>query len=250
MRRAIVATFSASLLVFPMLAGAVRFPDVPGDHPYNSSVEALAIEGVVTGNPDGNFYPARPVNRAEFLTMLYRATKKSAASASISCFSDVQAAAWYANVVCDAVAEGYVNGYPDGSFKPEQTVNRVEALKMIFKVFGLGVLTGHDAMASADDFTDVSPNSWYVGYVTSSYRNGLLPIPGYAGDKFWPANPLLRGEAAAYVWRAMNITGDFEPMPGEETSSVSSVATSSSTTSTSSATSASSTKSTKSSKSS
>lgn len=224
MRRAIVATLSVSLLVTPMLAGAVRFPDVPGDHPYNSSVEALAIEGVVTGNPDGNFYPARPVNRAEFLTMLYRATKKTARSASVSCFSDVQAAAWYANVVCDAVAEGYVNGYPDGSFKPEQTVNRPEALKMLFKTFGLGVLTGDDAAAAAGDFTDVSPNSWYVGYVTSSYRNGLLPVPGYpTSGKFYPANALLRGEAAAYVWRAMNITGDFEPLPGEETSSASSV---------------------------
>lgn len=224
MRRAIFATLSVSLLATPMLAGAVRFPDVPGDHPYNSSVEALAIEGVVTGNPDGNFYPARPVNRAEFLTMLYRATKKNAASASISCFSDVQAAAWYANVVCDAVTEGYVNGYPDGSFKPEQTVNRAEALKMLYKTFGFGVLTGTDATKSAEDFSDVSPNSWYVGYVTSSYRNGLLPVPGYpTSGKFYPANALLRGEAAAYVWRAMNISGDFEQLPGEQTSSASSV---------------------------
>lgn len=217
-RRALFTLFCVTILVAPMLTLAVRFPDVPGDHPYNSSVEALAIEGVVTGNPDGNFYPARPVNRAEFLTMLYRANKKTAKSASISCFSDVKAEAWYANVVCDAVTEGYVNGYPDGSFKPEQSVNRVEALKMMYKVFGLGVLTGADAMASADDFTDVSPNSWYVGYVTSSYRNGLLPIPGYSGNMFWPSNPLLRGEAAAYIWRAMNITGDFEGTTHSESS--------------------------------
>lgn len=220
MRRAFFAALSASLLVLPLLTMAVRFPDVPGDHPYNSSVEALAIEGVVTGNPDGNYYPARPVNRAEFLTMLYRATKKRAAAASTSCFSDVHASAWYANVVCDAVVQGYVGGYPDGSFKPEQSVNRIEALKMIYNVFGLGVLTGSDAMISADDFTDVSPNSWYVGYVSSSYRNGLLPVAGYpTAGKFWPANALLRGEAAAYIWRAMNITGDFEiEITGEETS--------------------------------
>lgn len=210
MRRATFATVSLSLLLYPMLSGAVRFPDVPGDHPYNSSVEALAIEGVVTGNPDGNFYPARPVNRAEFLTMLYRATKKTAKSVSVSCFSDVQATAWYANVVCDAVGEKFVNGYPDGSFKPEQAVNRVEALKMIYRVFGFGVLTGHEALGASESFTDVLSDSWYVGYVTSSYRNGLLPIPGYAGTKFYPSNALLRGEAAAYIWRAMNITGDFE----------------------------------------
>ncbi len=221
MRRFLFAALSVSLIVLPMLTMAARFPDVPGDHPYNSSVEALAIEGVVTGNPDGNFYPARPVNRAEFLTMLYRATEKKAAAASTSCFSDVQASAWYANVVCDAVVQGYVGGYPDGSFKPEQSVNRVEALKMIYKTFGLGVLTGADAMASADDFTDVSPNSWYVTYVSSSYRNGLLPVAGYpTTGKFWPSNALLRGEAAAYIWRAMNITGDFEiEITGEQTSS-------------------------------
>jgi hypothetical protein len=203
-----------------MLTGAVRFPDVPGDHPYNSPIEALAIEGVVTGNPDGYFYPARPVNRAEFLTMLYRATKKTPRSASISCFSDVNATAWYANVVCDAVSEGYVNGYPDGSFKPEQSVNRIEALKMLYKVFGLAVLTGDEADIAAESFTDVQAGEWYATFVSSSYRNGLLPVAGYqSSGKFYPANPLLRGEAAAYVWRAMNITGDFQGTAGSDSSS-------------------------------
>ncbi len=209
-RRVVFATLCLCILMYPLLAGAARFPDVPGDHPYNSSVEALAIEGVVMGNPDGYFYPARPVNRAEFLTMLYRANKKSARSASVSCFSDVNATAWYANVVCDAVGEGYVNGYPDGSFKPEQSVNRVEALKMIYRVFGFGVITGADVNIAAEQFTDVQAGAWYMGYLSSSYRNGLLPIPGYSGNKFYPTNAVLRGEAAAYVWRAMNITGEFE----------------------------------------
>lgn len=210
MRRAIVACVSICFLVFPMLAGAVRFPDVPGDHPYNSSIEALALEGVVTGNPDGNYYPARPVNRAEFLTMLYRATDKSSRSVSTSCFSDVSASAWYAAVVCDAAANGYVGGYPNGSFKPEQTVNRVEALKMLYKVFGFGILTGTSANEASFTFTDVAASSWYTTYISSSYRNGLLPIPGYSGSRFYPDAQLLRGEAAAYIWRAMNISGDFE----------------------------------------
>lgn len=222
MRRAVFASLSLCLLLYPMLSGAVRFPDVAGDHPYNSSVEALAIEGVVTGNPDGNFYPARPVNRAEFLTMLYRANKKTATAVSVSCFSDVNASAWYANVVCDAVAEGYVNGYPDGSFKPEQSVNRVEALKMLYKVFGLGMLTGEQANDSVEDFTDIQAGAWYTTFVSSSYRNGLLPIPGYVGTKFYPTNALLRGEAAAYIWRAMNITGDFEPSYSSSSSTESS----------------------------
>ncbi len=223
MRRAIFATMSFGLLLYPMLSGAVRFPDVPGDHPYNSSVEALAIEGVVTGNPDGNFYPARPVNRAEFLTMLYRANKKTATAVSTSCFSDVKANTWYANVVCDAVVEGYVNGYPDGSFKPEQSVNRIEALKMLYKVFGLGILTGDDANTSSEDFTDIQAGAWYTTFVSSSYRNGLLPVAGYqSSGKFYPTNPLLRGEAAAYIWRAMNITGDFESTNESSSSSDSS----------------------------
>jgi hypothetical protein len=220
MRRAVFASLSLCLLLYPMLSGAVRFPDVAGDHPYNSSVEALAIEGVVTGNPDGNFYPARPVNRAEFLTMLYRATKKTSAAVSTSCFSDVKANEWYANVVCDAVAEGYVNGYPDGAFRPEQSVNRVEALKMLYRVFGLGVLTGAQANDSVEDFTDIEAGLWYTTFVSSSYRNGLLPVAGYqTSGKFYPTNALLRGEAAAYIWRAMNITGDFEPSYGSSASS-------------------------------
>lgn len=218
--RAVTASFVVAALTLPLLAVAARFPDVPGDHPYNSPVEALVIEGVITGNPDGNFYPARPVNRAEFLTMLYRATDRSSRAVSTSCFSDVVASAWYAGVVCDAVVQGFVNGYPDGSFKPEQTVNRVEALKMLYKVFGFGVLTGSDASAALDDFTDVQAGAWYMTYVSSSYKNGLLPIAGYNGTRFYPEASLLRGEAAAYIWRAMNITGDF--MNDASSSSVSS----------------------------
>lgn len=221
-RRALFATLSVSLLVLPMLVSAARFPDVPGDHPYNSPIEALVIEEVLTGNPDGNFYPARPVNRAEFLTMLYRATERDARSVSTSCFSDVAAHEWYASVVCDAVVQGFVNGYPDGAFRPEQTVNRVEALKMLYRVFGLGVLTGEAANAAADDFTDVQAGAWYATYVSSSYKNGLLPIAGYGGTKFYPDAPLMRGEAAAYVWRAMNITGEFALDPTSSASSVSS----------------------------
>ncbi len=224
MRRAVIAVICLIMIVFPMLVDAARFPDVAGDHPYNSPIEALAIEGVVTGNPDGNFYPARPVNRAEFLTMLYRARGLTATS-SAGCFSDVKADAWYAKVVCDASVNGYVGGYPDGSFKPEQTVNRVEALKMIFKVFGIATLSANGASEASVQFTDVPASAWFTVYVSSAYRNGMLPIAGYKGNKFYPEWALLRGEAAAYVWSAMNITVDINE---EASSSSSSVATRSS----------------------
>ena len=227
--RAMSAAFTISLLAFPIVASAAKFPDVPGDHPYNSPIEALVLEGVLTGNPDGNFYPARPVNRAEFLTMLYRATKKTPSAVSTSCFRDVAAAAWYANVVCDAVANGFVNGYPDGSFKPEQSVSRIEALKMVYKVFGFAIVTGDDANGASKDFTDVQAGQWYVTYITSSYRNGLLPVAGYPiAGKFYPSNALLRGEAAAYVWRAMNISGDLLPTSYSSSSAMTSVPSSSS----------------------
>jgi len=194
---------SQSLLVLPVRA-ATTFPDVADSHMYRQQIDALAGRGIIKGNPDGSFKPGKTVNRAEMLTFLYRATNKAALTPSKQCMKDIERGSWYEAVVCDAITRGYVSGYADGFFKPGQDVNRVESLKMISTVFGFKMNSNLPA-ASLTAYSDLSLSGWYAPYVLDSFDRKILPIPGQEGGKFYPEWPLLRGEAAAYIFNALGL---------------------------------------------
>lgn len=185
------------------VAFAEIFPDVPDNFIYREPIEKLVGLKVINGNPDGKFYPMRSVNRAELLTMLYRAMGKTPAAVTASCFRDVQKGSWYEAVVCDAAASHTVEGYNDGSFRPEKEVNRVESIKMITKMFGIPVGNVTDQDRSVVKFVDVSLSAWYTKYLYAAFNTGILPIAGQVGPRFFPDAALLRGEAAAYISNAL-----------------------------------------------
>jgi hypothetical protein len=184
---------------------AATFPDVPDGHLFQESVEALVQAQVVNGNPDGTFAPDDYVNRAAMLKMLYKAQGKTPDALSVRCFPDVQIGSWYEPFVCDAAAMRYVNGYSDGTFRPDVAVNRVEALKMITQVFDIPVDEVTESDRDLVKFVDVSVSAWYTKYLITAYLKGILPIPGQSGSKFHPDMELTRGEAAAYIFNALNV---------------------------------------------
>lgn len=219
--------FLSSLLFAPLfsIAHAAEFSDVSAAHLYRGEIETLADRAIVKGNPDGTFRPEKTVNRAEMLTLLYRATGKEASAPSKACFKDVPVDAWFAPVVCDAAKQGYVGGYPDGFFRPEKEVNRVEALKMIVAVFRFDL---RSVSAAIPTFEDVSPTAWYAPYLQAGFSFGVLPIAGQSGPRFYPDRPLLRGEAAAYIFHALGLTiTEQESSESASSSIASSVSTSS-----------------------
>ncbi|MDD4286802.1 MAG: S-layer homology domain-containing protein [Candidatus Peribacteraceae bacterium] len=185
-------------------AAAAIFPDVPVGHLFEEPINALVNAGVLTGNPDGKFYPDRQVNRAEMLKMLYKATGRLPDVNSRGCFSDVERYGWYENYVCDAAANHFVEGYSDGTFRPSNSVNRVEALKMITQVIGIPVENIGEEALQVVKFVDVSTSAWYTKYLYAAYVKGILPIAGQDASRFYPDWPLLRGEAAAMIFNALN----------------------------------------------
>jgi hypothetical protein len=206
LRRQLAAAISVIVLCQPIAAAAAGiFSDVPEGHPFRDDVEYLVRAGVVHGNPDGKFYPDRTVNRAEFLKMAYLAAGRTPKAIYAGCFSDVQRGSWYEIYVCDAASRenGFVQGYPDKTFKPGNPVNRTEALKMAFTVLNLNVPNLTETDKDIIKFVDVSTSAWYSRYLSAAYQNGMLPIPGQEGTRFYPDRELKRGEAAAYIVGAM-----------------------------------------------
>ncbi|MDD5102780.1 MAG: S-layer homology domain-containing protein [Candidatus Peribacteraceae bacterium] len=210
------------------VTAAEIFPDVPVGHIFEEPINALVNAGVLTGNPDGRFYPDRQVNRAELLKMLYKATGKIPDASSRACFSDVERLSWYESYVCDAAAHHYVEGYSDGTFRPANPVNRVEALKMITQVIGIPVENIGEDARQVVKFVDVSISAWYTKYLYAAYVKGILPIAGQDTSRFFPDWPLLRGEAAAMIFNALN-TDLVERRQGSSVSSAASAQSRSST---------------------
>ncbi len=206
-----VMTTVLAQTVFLNTAVAAVFPDVPDGHLYQEPIERLVGLKIVNGNPDGKFNPSRSVNRAEMLIMLYRALGTVPTDVKAKCFTDVDVASWYAAVVCDASANRYVEGYNDGRFRPEKEVNRVEALKMITNFFNIPVRDMTEGDRNLVKFVDVSLTAWYTKYLYAAFTNGILPIAGQDGPRFYPDAPLLRGEAAAYIFNALSLLDTNKP---------------------------------------
>ncbi|PIR54528.1 hypothetical protein COU75_00410 [Candidatus Peregrinibacteria bacterium CG10_big_fil_rev_8_21_14_0_10_42_8] len=198
---------------------AATFPDVPDGHLFQESVEALVQAQVINGNPDGTFAPDDYVNRAAMLKMLYKAQGKTPDPLSVRCFPDVEIGSWYESFVCDAAAMRYVNGYTDGTFRPDTPVNRVEALKMITQVFNIPVEDVTESDRDLVKFVDVSVSAWYTQYLITAYLKGILPIPGESGSEFHPDMMLTRGEAAAYIYNALGVELSESRKQKESTSS-------------------------------
>ncbi len=198
-----------AVLLLPLAVSAAGlFPDVGDNHPFKAEIESLARAAIVKGNPDGRFSPDRSVNRAEFLKMLYTAMGRVPNAVSSSCFSDVEHGSWYEAYVCDAASKknAFVQGYSDGKFRPASPVSRTEALKMVFTVFGL---SAPDISSNDQDiirFVDISVTSWYSKYISAAYRVHILPLSNQGGTHFYPDQELTRGEAAAYIFKGMNVT--------------------------------------------
>ncbi len=193
------------LALIPITVGAAIFPDVPDSHLYREAIERLVGAQVINGHPDGTFRPEDDVNRAAMLKMLYKASGKTPDPSNVACFPDVEPGSWYEPFVCDAAANRFVQGYNDGTFKPDRNVSRAEAIKMITTVLGIAVPELTDINREILRFVDVSTAGWYTKYLSAAFSKGILPIAGQAGPRFYPDWPLLRGEAAAYLYNGLNV---------------------------------------------
>ena len=154
------------------------FSDVKDPHPYAYQIDWLADNGVVRGYEDGTFKPEKCVSRAEFLKMMY-VTRETDVSppypVAMYMFGDVDLKAWYWPYLRYAVKDDIVQGYPDKTFRPDQCVKRVEAVKMAVLGFNDGkVPTPWGAIN--DNLIDVAHDAWYSPMMNYAHDAGILGL--------------------------------------------------------------------------
>ena len=189
-----------SMLAFASpLASASTFADLAFGEANVDAIEFLRETGVVGGYEDGTFRPGNAINRAELTKILVEGLGFMPDEEEYSdCFLDVTFGAWYVPYVCFAAESGWVEGYEDGNFRPAQTVNRVEAIKMTVNVLGL---YSEEDTCDAELFDDADATAWYAPYLCEALELGLLEEN--ADGTYSPAGDMTRGAISENLYRAI-----------------------------------------------
>lgn len=115
---------------------SVSFTDLKAtDYSYEAFEKAVAA-GIIQGYSDGSVHPNSPISRKEAAVMLYRSFELAASSASTSLSDVASLPAWAKEAVETLVNDGYVNGYPDGTFGGDKSITRAEAIRMMNNLSG------------------------------------------------------------------------------------------------------------------
>ena len=133
------------------------FSDVSADDWYNESVSTMANGKYITGYPDGTFGGNKNITRAEFVAMLVRFIGVQNENC---CFTDVSRDHWAYGCIATATKAGWIGGYADGTFKPEQPITRAEAMTIINRVLNRGVNEKSELM-NFRVWPDNDPSAWY-----------------------------------------------------------------------------------------
>jgi flagellar hook assembly protein FlgD len=170
------------------------YTDVSEDNPYCKAVELMKIKGIFTGYSDGTFRLYSAINRAETtkVTLLAIGYSIMSDNGTNLGFWDVIKGSWYMPYLRTAQNKGIVSGYPDSSFRPTSTPNKVELLKIFLE--GTGVSIPYCSTAPYNDTPVTSDTRWYIDYVCYAVNHGL--ISGDSNGNFNPDSSMTRGDVA------------------------------------------------------
>lgn len=140
-------------------AESSSFRDVPDGKWYTTYVATLEKAGVIVDSKDGNFRPNDAITRAELASMLAQFANVTGGT---NTFSDVPATHWAADYIAAAVRSGWIQGYPDGTFRPEQTIKRAEMTAMVNRALGRDPQSASDLLEGMKTWKDnADPTAWF-----------------------------------------------------------------------------------------
>ncbi|WP_419889376.1 S-layer homology domain-containing protein [Paenibacillus xylanexedens] len=183
------------------------FTDV-AQHWAKTEVNDMGSRMVIEGITDTTFEPNRGVTRAEFAAILVRGLGLKPGE-RVNSFKDVNGNEWYADAVTTAASYGLIDGYEDGTFRPQAQITRQEAMALIARAM---TVTGMEPAASAgnvqqwSDYADAEQvASWAKEAVASSISTGL--VSGRGKDTIAPNQSITRAETAAIIRRLLQQSG-------------------------------------------
>lgn len=165
--------------------------------------------GIIKGNKDNKLMPQNTANRAEMAVMVQRMVQDN--DLCYKGYPDVQTGSWYYDAVQTVYHKGYISGYKNGKFGPEDSVQRQDFIVIMSRVAGINT---EDYAEIANAFPDVANGSYYCNAVKWSVSNSIMT--GYNNGNFGVGDKLTRQDACTVICRFARYLGiDTEIEDGE-----------------------------------
>ncbi|MCD7947350.1 MAG: S-layer homology domain-containing protein [Oscillospiraceae bacterium] len=157
------------------------FADVAPSAWYEHEVSYLAAHGILLGYEDGTFRGDNPISRAEFAAIASRFSALTPTDSNL--FGDVPDNHWAVAYINSAAAKGWVSGYPDGTFRPDQNIVRGEAATLVNHVLDRALVAQNEP-EGLHTYTDLTPAHWaYYEIMEASHTHDY--DLNEAGEEIW-----------------------------------------------------------------
>ncbi|MEQ8176370.1 MAG: S8 family serine peptidase [Syntrophomonadaceae bacterium] len=171
------------------------------ENPDRTSIERLASREIVSGVGNGSYNPGQAIARADFVTMLGKAGKWQVdKSGPVNYFADNDSIPdWALGPVYFARQRGFISGYPDGSFKPRESLSRESMVTVMAQILPVVSQTTGKSQLPYTDYEKIP--AWAEPSYQLFYQRGWLDL--FGGGSLEPERSLTRGEAARFIDRIM-----------------------------------------------
>ena len=169
------------------------FDDVSADAYYNQAVQWAQEKGITDGISSNLFGPKQPCTRSQIVTFLWRAAGSPEPKSTAAGMTDVVPGSYYAKAVAWAVENGITTGTAEGTFSPDATCTRAQAVTFLARAQNAKA-TGKTA------FSDVPADSYFADAVAWAQANGVTT--GTSETTFSPDNDCTRAQIVTFLYRA------------------------------------------------
>ena len=192
-------TLSPLITPAPVVAQTqIQFTDVSASHWASQFIISLAEQEIIAGFPDGTFRPDEPVTRAQYAAMVRKAFSKSYVRSSTS-FVDVSTNFWAAGAIDEAYRMGFLSGYPNNVFQPNQNIPRAQVLVSLAN----GLDYQSTTLASADVYRDSAsiPSYATASIAAATEQRMVVNYPDI--QVLRPNQTATRADVAAFIYQAL-----------------------------------------------
>lgn len=174
--------------------------DVTRNHWAHQPIQELVLRGIMTGYSSGQFRPDSPVTRAEFAAIISQAFQQPIVREPLS-FSDVSSDHWGRQAITEAYTTGFLSGYGNGQFRPDQNIQRAEMLVSL--VSGLQYRPYGDPNEIVAIYQDADEiPAWMAENIAAATEREML-ARGSDVQALYPNRPATRAEVAAIVYKVL-----------------------------------------------
>jgi parallel beta-helix repeat protein len=180
---------------------STSFSDLDG-HWAATFVEALVSKGLIKGFPNGTFLPNAPITRAQYAALVAKVFQLPASNNQRS-FTDIKPDYWAASVILSAANMGFISGFPDGSFRPEQNLTKIQAIVSV--VNGLKLSGGNPNVLTV--YRDRAQIPSYATNSLAVATQKLLVVNYPQTEQLEPLRDITRAEVATLIYQALVASG-------------------------------------------